>query len=108
MDALVALVCHLDISIGKHHDDPVRTTLTLDRDVAEAIGKEMRRTGRGLKSTINDAIRRGLQMAGKPPKPARFEVRPHAFGARPGIDLDRINQLADELEAEDTGRKLRK
>jgi len=25
---------------------------------------------------------------------------PHAFGFRPGIDLDKLNQLADELEAE--------
>jgi hypothetical protein len=24
----------------------------------------------------------------------------HAFGFRPGIDLDKLNQLADELEAE--------
>jgi hypothetical protein len=28
------------------------------------------------------------------------------FGVRPGIDLDRINQLVDELDAEDAGRKL--
>jgi hypothetical protein len=25
---------------------------------------------------------------------------PHAFGFRPEIDLDRLNQLVDELEAE--------
>jgi hypothetical protein len=25
---------------------------------------------------------------------------PHAFGFRPGIDLDKLNQLADELETE--------
>jgi hypothetical protein len=24
----------------------------------------------------------------------------HAFGLRPGIDLDKLNQLADDLEAE--------
>jgi len=84
----------------------MRTTLTLDRDVAERLEKEMRRTGRGLKATINDAIRRGLRMAGKPPRPPRFEVRPHAFGVKPGIDLDRMNQLVDELEAEEAARKL--
>jgi hypothetical protein len=31
-------------------------------------------------------------------------VRPHAFGFKPGVDLDRLNQLADELEAEATAR----
>jgi hypothetical protein len=84
----------------------VRTTLTLDRDVAEALAKEMRRTGRGLKAAVNDALRRGLSLAGKAPRSPRFRVRPHAFGVRAGVDLDRMNQLVDELEAETTARKL--
>jgi hypothetical protein len=83
----------------------VRTTLTLDPDVALALQKEMRRTGKGLKAAINDALRRGLRTSGRPGRASRFEVQPHAFGVRPGVDLDRINQLVDELEAEDTGRK---
>ena len=76
----------------------MRTTLTLDRDVAEALAKEMRRSGRGLKATINEALRRGLRLGGKPPRPPRFKVRPQALGLRPGIDPDRLNQLVDELE----------
>lgn len=86
----------------------MRTTLTLDRDVAEGLEKEMRRTGRGLKATVNEALRRGLRLAGKSPRPPRFEVQPHAFGVRPGIDLDRMNQLADELEAAEAARKIRR
>ena len=84
----------------------MRTTLTLDRDVAERLEKEMRRTGRGLKAIVNDALRRGLTMAGKPSRSPRFEVQSHPFGVRPGVDLDRMNQLVDELEAEATARKL--
>lgn len=84
----------------------MRTTLTLDRDVAEALAKEIRRSGRGLKAIVNDALRRGLQLAGKAPRQRRFKVRPHAFDFRPGIDLDRMNQLVDELEAQETARKL--
>lgn len=86
----------------------MRTTLTLDRDVAEGLQKEMRRTGKGLKATLNDALRRGLRTGARPVRPARFEVEPHAFGFKPGIDLDRINQLVDELEAEEGARKLRR
>jgi hypothetical protein len=97
---------HLDIRHLRHHDVYVRTTLTLDRDVAERLEKEMRRTGRGLKATVNDALRRGLNLTRNAPRPPRFEVRPHAFGVRPGIDLNRINQLVDELEAEALARKL--
>ena len=84
----------------------MRTTLTLNRDVAEGLKKEMRRTGQGLKAIVNDALRRGLRIAGRPPRRPRFDVRPHAFGVKPGIDLDRINQLVDELEAEEGARKF--
>ncbi len=86
----------------------MRTTLTLDRDVAEGLRKEMRRTGQGLKATLNEAVRRGLRIGGKPPRSPRFTVEPHAFGVRPGIDLDRMNQLVDELDAAEAGRKLRR
>lgn len=84
----------------------MRTTLTLEREVAERLRKEIRRTGKGLKATVNEALKRGLGMAGKVERPPRFQVRPHAFGFKPGIDLDRMNQLADELEAEEGARKL--
>ena len=84
----------------------MRTTLTLERDVAERLEGEMRRSGKSLKATVNDALRLGLGLQGKARKAPRFEVRPHAFGFKPGLDLDRLNQLADELEAEQSAQKL--
>jgi hypothetical protein len=84
----------------------MRTTLTLDGDVAERLRKEMRRTGATLKAVVNAALRRGLQMSSTPVRASRFKVRPHAFGFKPGVDLDRLNQLVDELEAEERARRL--
>jgi hypothetical protein len=84
----------------------MRTTLTLEPDVAARLKQEIRRSGKGLKALVNEALRLGLGLTGKPARGARFEVRPHAFGLKPGVDLDRINQLVDELEAEETARKL--
>jgi hypothetical protein len=69
----------------------VRTTLTLDKDVAERLRQEMRRSARSMKACVNDALRRGLGLVGRPPKAPRFAVEPHAFGFKPGIDLDRIS-----------------
>lgn len=34
----------------------------------------------------------------------RFKVRPHAFNFKPGVDTDRLNQLADEIEVEEFAR----
>jgi hypothetical protein len=85
----------------------MRTTLTLEPEVAERVRAEMRRTGKAMKAVVNEALALGLGMAGKRARSPRFEVHPHAFGFKPGVDLDRLNQLADELEAEEAARKLR-
>ncbi len=84
----------------------MRTTLTIERDVEQLLQREMRRTDRSLKAVVNDALRLGLGMQGKPPRPPRFKVEAHAFGFKPGVDMDRLNQLADELEADESARRL--
>jgi len=84
----------------------MRTTLTLEPDVAARLRQEIRRSGKGLKTLVNEALRLGLGLSGKPVRPPRFEVRPHAFGFKAGVDLDRMNQLVDELDADETARKL--
>ncbi|MBM3788791.1 MAG: hypothetical protein FJW35_00405 [Acidobacteria bacterium] len=86
----------------------MRTTLTLEPDVAQRVRQQMRRTGKGLKAVVNEALRLGLGIREKPMRPPRFKVQAHAFGFRPGIDLDRLNQLVDELEAGETARGLQR
>lgn len=86
----------------------MRTTLTLESDVARRIKHEIQRSGKGMKAVVNEALRIGLGLTSPKKKPPRFEVRPHSFGLRPGIDPDRFNQLLDELEVEEAARKLRR
>jgi hypothetical protein len=38
----------------------VRTTLTIDEDIAKRLHAESRRTGRGFKTVVNDYLRAGL------------------------------------------------
>ena len=79
----------------------MRTTLTLDPDVALRIKQEMQRQNKSLKDTVNDALRKGLNLVLHDDREEPFQVEAHDFRFRPGIDLDRMNQLVDELEAED-------
>ena len=79
----------------------MRTTLTIDPDVEGLLRREMRRTGRSMKAVVNDALRVGLGLGGRPPGAPRYNVEPHAFGFEPGVDVDRLNQLADKLEADE-------
>ena len=66
----------------------------------------MRRTDKSMKAVVNDRLGIGREVQGKPPRPWRFTVQPHAFAFMPGIDTDRLNQLVDELEADEHARRL--
>ncbi len=86
----------------------MRTTLTLEGDVADRLEREVRRTGKTFKATVNDALRLGLGLSGKTQRGTRFKVEPHAFGFKAGVDLDRLNQLVDAMDAHETARRLRR
>ena len=83
----------------------MRTTLTLNPDVEKLLQRKMRRTHNSMKAVVNDALRSGLGIRCKTSKAPRYRVEPHAFGFRSGIDPFRLNQLADELEAEEFVRR---
>ena len=80
----------------KHHD--VRTTLTIDDDVASLLEKEMRRTGRPLKTTVNDLLRAGLQQAKAPVKPPKFRVHAKAIGLPKEWTSGSVSELLEMLE----------
>jgi hypothetical protein len=82
-----------------HHDAFMRTTLTLDPDVARMVDEEVHRVRKPLKQVVNDALRRGLTSGAKAPR-SRYRVRPHVARLLPGLDRGRLNALADQLEDE--------
>jgi hypothetical protein len=77
----------------------MRTTLTLDDDVAALLREEAQRSNEPFKKVVNRAIRLGLRST-EAPERKRFVVKGHSFGFKPGIDLDKIGQYADQLEDE--------
>jgi hypothetical protein len=79
----------------------MRTTLTIEDDLAGLLKRRARELGLPFKDLVNRTLRAGLGEAAKPRRQAAPKTMPHAFGFKPGIDLDKLNQLADELEAEE-------
>ena len=76
----------------------MRTTLTLDDDVAALVQEEVRRSGRSFKGTVNTLLRRGLT-ASRDPQPRKpFVITPIAMGLLPGLSYDSIPELLEELE----------
>jgi hypothetical protein len=89
---------HLDVINLPRYDASMRTTLTLDPDVARLLDDAVHRERRSLKQVVNDALRRGL--ATPSPRRQPFRVKAHHSALRPGLDLTGFNKLADELEDE--------
>ena len=78
----------------------MRTTLTLDPDVAKLLEETVHRTRRPLKAVVNEALRRGLAAPQAAERRRRVRVEPHHSALRPGFDLAGFNKLADDLEDE--------
>lgn len=80
-----------------HHD--VRTTLTLDDDVAARLQAEVRRSGKPFKVVVNEQLRASFALRRESSAAPRFEVKPFDLGPPlPGVDLDNIGALLDQLE----------
>lgn len=84
----------------------MRTTLTLDDDLAGLLKRRARELGVPFKEAVNRTIRTGLGEAATARRHPAPKTVPHSFGMKPGIDPDRLGQLADELEAETFAEKL--
>jgi hypothetical protein len=71
----------------------VRTTLTLDEDVAKLLEKELRRSGKPFKQVVNHFLRLGLTT--KPPARKPFKVKPWNLGLPP---FEKVEELLEYLE----------
>ncbi|MCP5522736.1 MAG: hypothetical protein H7A46_14435 [Verrucomicrobiales bacterium] len=79
----------------------MRTTLTLDNDLAERLRHAAQRDGRPFKQIVNETLRAGLGLRDKPGRrKERFVLRTFRSRLKAGIDETKLNQLADQLEVE--------
>lgn len=76
----------------------MRTTVTLDGDLEQALREIAVRTRRPFKKVLNETLRSALEANIRAPEPFVVEARP--MGLRPGLDPAGFNRLADDLEAE--------
>ncbi|MGE0641436.1 MAG: antitoxin [Thermoanaerobaculia bacterium] len=76
----------------------MRTTLTLEDDVAELLRKEMRRSGKTFKDAVNDAVRQGLAGQRASAEIAPFVVAARDLGTIPGLDYSNVAELLEVAE----------
>lgn len=89
----------------------MRTTVTLEEDVAAKLKAEARRTGKPFKTVLNECLRVALSTTHGKAQPMSFRIKPRDLGAlRPGLSLDNVAELLDLVEGPspgDPGRRQR-
>jgi len=78
----------------------MRTTVTLENDVARMLDDHARRTRKSFKETLNQAVRLGLGRASNAEADFEFVIEPRDMGLRSEIDGAHFNSLLDEMEAD--------
>lgn len=73
----------------------MRTTVSIEPDLARLLERRMAEEGKGFKQVLNDTLRRGFESAVRD-TPARYEVPTFESAVLPGVDLAKVNQLLDE------------
>ena len=78
----------------------MRTTVTIEPDVAIEIEKRRQAPGASMKRVINGLLRKGLRAEAETPPPAPYRSETFDLHFRPGIDPLKLNQLVDELDVD--------
>ncbi len=76
----------------------MRTTLTLDEDVAAKLKSDVRRSGRSFKEAVNYYLRLGLNARKSSRATKPFKVRARPLGQQPGVSYDDVWALIEQLE----------
>lgn len=79
----------------------MRTTVTLDDDIAARLDREVRDSGRSFKETLNEALRQGFAQRRRASEVAPFIVRARKLGTVPGLDYSNIGDLLEVAEGPD-------
>ncbi len=83
----------------------MRTTLTLDDDVADFLKEQSRLHNKTFKQVVNEALRCGIAPNLKGAAAPKFKVIPNRSKLFPGVDPSKLNQYNDQLEADDFVRE---
>jgi hypothetical protein len=79
----------------------MRTTLTLDPDVAAKAKKGAAKLGQPFKEIINQALRIGLEEVLRPQPAKKYVTKPRPLGLRKDLSYDNIGELLARGEGED-------
>lgn len=78
----------------------MRTTLTLEKDVAAALERLRKARKLSLKAAVNDALRRGLDQMAAPPPRRQVRTRSVSLGRCLVGSVDNVSEVLAVAEGE--------
>lgn len=79
----------------------MRTTLTIDDDVATRLEREQQRRRVSFKDIVNDVLRAGLDAISQPRRPVKkFRTKGFALGPSLVGSLDNVEEVLSRAEGE--------
>ena len=93
-----------DMSPNPHHDAEVRTTINISDGILSELHERARQRRRPFREILEETIQRGLS-ASPPSSVKQVSVQTHRVGIKPAYQGVSMNQLYDQIEAEDAGKQ---
>jgi hypothetical protein len=82
----------------------MRTTVNINDALLAELKARAADSGRTFREVLEETLRLGLAGGKGSAGKSRFRVRPHPLGLKPGFHGVSLNQLYDQLEAEDSSQ----
>lgn len=80
----------------------MRTTLTIDDDVAAKLKIEMQKeSGKSFKDIVNETLRRGLLSKKEAAQSEPFKLKTYSLKPVKNVNFDNIGELLEQLEGAD-------
>ena len=79
----------------------MRTTIDINDAILRDLREYAKRRGCSLKAAAEEILLLGLADQSKGNRVSRFQLKPHRLGLKTGFQGVSLNQLYDQLEAED-------
>jgi hypothetical protein len=83
----------------------MRTTLNISDAILAELKARAADSGRTFREVLEETLQLGLAAGRETGTKTKFRVRPHPLGLKAGFHGVSLNQLYDQLEAEQTARE---
>ena len=93
-----------DKSPNPHHYADVRTTINISDGILSELHELARQRRRPFREILEETIQRGLS-ASTPSSVKPVSIQTHRLGIKPVYHGVSMNQLYDQIEAEDAGKR---